>query len=384
MVIGRPAAAGGGVAPVWRGRGGCSADPTGPVAAAAMLGAMAGDDVLRIYTDGACSGNPGPGGWAWASSRDHHGSGGDPATTNNKMELTAVLRAIEDNPGRRLRIVMDSTYVKDGLEKWSANWIRNGWMTKAKEPVKNREIWEPLIAARDARAGEITFEWVKGHSGDAMNDLVDELAVIERDRYRGVVGPTPGAIGGGGKISDLPPEEQRAERRRRDSRIPPGHLLLVLGLGPDGLGGWDANPIGDDVRRRLQEWIDAQAQVHPDLVVLTGLRPGAETLAAEAAIRADVPYAVLEAFPGVEAKLSGPWQARFRDLRGRAASVAQFHKKVPKDRAGFAANLRGREKWLIDAADQAVLVWDEQDNRFDATFSALQKAFGDDLYVIRP
>src|SRR6478736_6664570 len=133
--------------------------------------AWMGSERLRVYTDGACSGNPGPGGWAWASSRDHFGSGGDPATTNNKMELTAVLRAIESNPGP-LTVVMDSTYVKDGLEKWSINWIKNGWMTKAKEPVKNREIWEPLIAARDARRDEITFEWVKGHSGDRMNDLV--------------------------------------------------------------------------------------------------------------------------------------------------------------------------------------------------------------------
>ncbi|QXC61311.1 DUF1273 domain-containing protein [Aquihabitans sp. G128] len=217
-----------------------------------------------------------------------------------------------------------------------------------------------------------------------MNDLVDELAVVERDRFRQAVGPTPGAPGGGGKISDLPIEEQRAEKRRRDGRIPAGHLLLVLGLSPDALGGWEANPVADDVRRRLQEWIDAQAQLHPDLVVLTGLRPGAEVLAAEAAIRADVPYAVVLAFPGMEAKQAPATQARFRDLVGRASSVANFHKKVPTDRAGFAANLKQRERWLVDAADQAVLVWDEQDARLDATFSTLEKAFGDDLLVIRP
>lgn len=193
---------------------------------------MAADRPLRIYTDGACSGNPGPGGWAWASSRDHFASGGDPATTNNKMELMAVLRAIEANPGP-ITVVMDSTYVKDGLEKWSVNWIRNGWMTKDRKPVKNREIWEPLIAARDARRGEIGFEWVKGHSGDPMNDLVDELAVVERDRFRAQVGGTiAGAPGGGGKLTDLPPAEQRAERRRRDPRIPEGHLLLVVGQTP--------------------------------------------------------------------------------------------------------------------------------------------------------
>jgi len=345
---------------------------------------MAGDAVLRVYTDGACSGNPGPGGWAWASSRSHHGSGGEAATTNNKMELTAVLRAIEDNPGRALCVVMDSTYVKDGLQKWSVNWRRNGWMTKDRKPVKNREIWEPLVAARDARDHELTFEWVKGHSGDALNDLVDELAVVERDRFRAALGPTPGAPGGGGKISDLPAEEQRAERRRRDPRIPDGHLLLVLGLGPDALGGWDANPVADDVRRRLTEWIVAQAVVHPDLKVLTGLRPGAELLAAEAAIRAGVSYAVLVGFPGMEAKWSAAEQARFRDLCSRASSTAHLHRKVPNDKAGFVANMRVRERWLVDAADQAVLVWDERDARLDPTFSVLQKRFGDDLLVLKP
>ncbi len=340
---------------------------------------------LRIYTDGACSGNPGPGGWAWASSRDHHGSGGEPATTNNKMELTAVLRAIEDNPGRPLRIVMDSTYVKDGLQKWSVNWIRNGWMTKDRKPVKNREIWEPLIAARDARAHELTFEWVKGHSGDPLNDLVDELAVVERDRFRAGLGPTPGAPGGGGgKLSDLPIEEQRAERRRRDGRIPSGHLLVVLGLGPDGLGGWDPNPRADDVRRRLTEWIDAQAQVHPDLVVVTGLRPGAEQLGAEAAIRADVPYVAVIAFPEQDRNLSGPARARFADLRGRAKEVVAFEKKSPVDADAFRKAMSRRDTWLANVADQAVLVWDEQDDRLDRLHADLERVLGDELYVLRP
>ncbi|MFN8017679.1 MAG: ribonuclease H [Acidimicrobiales bacterium] len=96
----------------------------------------------RVYTDGACSGNPGPGGWAWATSVDHHGSGGEADTTNNRMELTAVLRALEANPGP-LTVVMDSTYVKDGLEKWSKAWVRNGWMTKDKKPVKNVDSGRP-------------------------------------------------------------------------------------------------------------------------------------------------------------------------------------------------------------------------------------------------
>ena len=345
---------------------------------------MAGDGALRVYTDGACSGNPGPGGWAWASSRSHFGSGGEPATTNNKMELTAVLRAIQDNPGRPLHLVMDSTYVKDGLQKWSVNWIKNGWLTKDKQPVKNREIWEPLIAERDARAHELTFEWVKGHSGDAMNDLVDELAVVQRDLFRAGLGPTPGAPGGGGKLSDLPVEEQRAERRRRDGRIPEGHLLVVVGLGPDGLGGWDQNPTADDVRRRLAEWIDAQAQIHPDLVVVSGLRPGAELLAAEAAIRADVPYAAVIAFPDQDRNLTAAARSRFVDLKGRAAQVIAFERKSPADSDAFRKAMARRDTWLANAADQAVLVWDEQDSRLDRLHTELDKVLGGDLLVLRP
>lgn len=345
---------------------------------------MGGDERLRVYTDGACSGNPGPGGWAWASSPEHYGSGGDAATTNNKMELTAVLRAIEANPGP-LTVVMDSTYVKDGLEKWSVNWIRNGWMTKGKEPVKNREIWEPLIAARDAWKHEIAFEWVKGHSGDRMNDLVDELAVVERDRFRASVGGTiAGDPGGGGKISDLPPAEQRAERRRRDSRIPDGHLLLAVGMTPDGLGGWEANPTADRVRGHLREIFEGQEHLHHDLRILTGLRPGAELLAAEAAIAADVPYVAVLAFPEQDRNLSPASRARFADLVGRAERVVQLERKSPKDKDEFVKAMRRRDVWLTTAADEAVLVWDEQDDRFDRFHADLDARLGADLLVLHP
>lgn len=345
---------------------------------------MTGEQPLRVYTDGACSGNPGPGGWGWASSFDHHDSGGDPATTNNKMELTAVLRAIEANPGP-LTVVMDSTYVKDGLEKWSVNWIRNGWRTKAGEPVKNREIWEPLIAARDARRSEIGFEWVKGHSGNAMNDFVDELAVAQRDLFREAIGGTiAGAPGGGGKISDLPPQEQRAERRRRDPRIPGGHLLLVMGMTPDKLGGWDANPVADGVRDDLRQVFEGLSVLHPDLCVLTGLRPGAELLAAEAAIRADVPYAAVLGFPDQDRNLSALSRARFADLCGRAAQLVQLERKSPKDKDEFVKAMRRRDVWLSTAADEAILVWDEQDDRLDRLYADLDVRLGANLTVVRP
>lgn len=349
---------------------------------------MADPVALRVYTDGACSGNPGPGGWAWASSVHHHASGGDPETTNNRMELTAVLRAIEENSGP-LTVVMDSTYVKSGLESWSKGWVRNGWKTKAGAEVKNRDLWEELIAVRDGRPpGELSFEWVKGHSGDVMNDLVDGLAVVQRDLFRGVRSETPRANGparsGGTKLADLPAAEQRAERRRRDPRIPPGHLLLVMGLTPEGLGGWDVNPIADRVRHQLVELFGTMARLHPDLVVLTGVRPGAELLAAEAAIRADVSYAAVVGFPGIERNLSADSQARFRDLVGRATFPVRFEKTTPADNDSFRRAMARRDAWLIHAADEAVLIWDELDNRYDRLFADLDRRLGADLTVIRP
>ena len=347
---------------------------------------------LRIYTDGACSGNPGPGGWAWASSADHHASGGEPDTTNNRMELTAVLRAIEDNSGS-LVVVMDSTYVKNGLESWSKGWVRNGWKTKAGESVKNRDLWEELLAVlADRPRGEVSFEWVKGHSGDLMNELVDGLAVVQRDAHRpGGAGAADGSGSvtsnggtGGGKLSDLPPDEQRAERRRRDPRIPAGWLLAVFGHTPDRLGGWDDNPVADRVRSDLVEVIDALARIHPDLVVVTGIRPGAELLAAEAAQQAEVPYAAVVGFPGIDRNLSAAARERGVAAADRAASVVRLERKEPSDVDGFRRAMRRRDAWIMTAADEAVLVWDEVDDRLERLHADLDVRLGAGLTVLHP
>ena len=134
------------------------------------------DGARSVYTDGACAGNPGPGGWAWALSNEHHDSGYEPATTNQRMEIRAALEAVRANDGPLL-VVSDSTYVvncfRDG---WWRGWLQRGWTTSAKKPVANRDLWEPLIGLVNDR-GDVAFDWVKGHSGDPMNDLVDRLAV---------------------------------------------------------------------------------------------------------------------------------------------------------------------------------------------------------------
>ena len=142
--------------------------------------------MIQVFTDGACSGNPGPGGWAWAVAPDGapQGSGGDPATTNQRMELTAVLEALRalgvGSEAGQVEVVSDSTYVLNCFrDRWYVKWRANGWRNSKKEPVANRDLWEPLVAIAEPAlaSGTLTMRWVKGHSGDPMNDLVDRLAV---------------------------------------------------------------------------------------------------------------------------------------------------------------------------------------------------------------
>jgi ribonuclease HI len=130
-----------------------------------------------VYTDGACSGNPGPGGWAWATAPDGavRASGGEARTTNQRMEIRAVLEALRSLDGP-LVIVSDSTYVVNCFrDRWWVRWQANGWRNAKKEPVANTDLWKPLIELYQQRRPE--FRWVKGHSGEPMNDLVDRLAV---------------------------------------------------------------------------------------------------------------------------------------------------------------------------------------------------------------
>jgi ribonuclease HI len=136
----------------------------------------AADGALEVWTDGACSGNPGPGGWAWATQDGRQGSGGEPGTTNQRMEIRAALEAVRALEGP-LVVVSDSTYVVNCFrDAWWKGWLARGWVTSARKPVVSRDLWEPLITLVNER-GNVSFGWVKGHSGDPMNDLVDALAV---------------------------------------------------------------------------------------------------------------------------------------------------------------------------------------------------------------
>lgn len=148
---------------------------------------------VDLFTDGACSGNPGPGGWAYilrdlATGAETEASGAEPATTNNRMEMLSAIRGLASLPARHaVRLVTDSQYVTKGITEWMAGWKARGWKRKAGsrlEPVANLELWQELDAL--AAKHEVTCQWIRGHAGHAENERCDELAVAAYRRLMGI------------------------------------------------------------------------------------------------------------------------------------------------------------------------------------------------------
>lgn len=141
---------------------------------------------VEIHTDGACLGNPGPGGWAALlchQGRERELAGGEALTTNNRMELLAAIMALEALKGPcRVVLSTDSQYVQKGIGEWLPNWIRRGWKTAGGDPVKNKDLWERLQAA--SAPHKIEWRWVKGHAGHAENERVDKLARAAAEKFR--------------------------------------------------------------------------------------------------------------------------------------------------------------------------------------------------------
>ncbi len=140
-----------------------------------------------VHSDGACSGNPGPGGYAVVLRYGQHEKvlqGGASLTTNNRMELRAAIAAFQAlTRPCRVAFYTDSEYLRRGITRWLAGWQRNGWRTRTKEPVKNQDLWRALAAVMGKHRHEINWHWVRGHSGDAMNERVDRLAVQAIQQY---------------------------------------------------------------------------------------------------------------------------------------------------------------------------------------------------------
>jgi ribonuclease HI len=157
-----------------------------------------------VYTDGACLGNPGPGGWAWAVPAGGFASGAVPRTTNQRMEIQAALEAVTSLDGPP-EVVSDSTYVVNCFrDRWWERWLARGWINSQRKPVANRDLWEPLIVAYRAAPDRVRFRWVKGHGEDPYNDLVDRLAVEAATTQQGRRGEGPPAA--------LGPPDQPARR----------------------------------------------------------------------------------------------------------------------------------------------------------------------------
>jgi ribonuclease HI len=332
-----------------------------------------GEDATVVYTDGACLGNPGPGGWAWAVLGGRFASGAAAHTTNQRMEVTAALEAVRAFPGP-LEVVSDSTYVVNCFrDRWWEGWIARGRRNKAKQPVANRDLWEPLIEAVRADPGRVRFRWVKGHGTDVGNDLVDRLAVEAARTQRGRTGDGPPA--------DLGP----ADSVGADHAAPLGRRLVVTGHRPPGLGGYDDNPVADRTRAKLTEVLAAKRELHPDLVVLSGLNLGAEQIGAEAAAAGGVPYVAVLPYPEPDSVWPATSQQRFRRLLDGADAtvVVQSRKPATKQQAGAA--LRRRDAWLARNAHEALVVWDGDDADVGQVTRALQDALGEEeVWVIPP
>jgi uncharacterized phage-like protein YoqJ len=223
----------------------------------------------------------------------------------------------------------------------------------------------------------ISFSWIKGHSDDPMNDLVDRLAVeaARTQQQRGGDHP-PESLG----EADAPGTASAA-----DPRVPDGHRLVVIGHRPPELGGYDVNDVATGVLRRLTEIVDAQAQLHPDLVVLTGLGLGAEQLGAEAAEHAGVPYVAVLPYPDQDKVWPAASRERYRRLLDGARSTIVLQAKQPESKQQAGAALARRDGWLARNATQALAVWNGEDAFVGRLVRSLQDHLGEEqVWVLSP
>jgi ribonuclease HI/uncharacterized phage-like protein YoqJ len=304
-----------------------------------------------------------------------YASGAENPSTNQRMEIAAALEAVRALSGE-LVVVSDSTYVVNCFrDRWWEGWLARGWLNKARKPVANRDLWQPLIELVRSRS-DVSFRWVKGHSGDVMNDLVDRLAVEAATTGRGRSGE--------GRPEVLGPADAPGRATPVDD-VPAGHRVAIAGHRPPELGGYDPNPVAERVRTKLVEILAATAEIQPDLVVLTGLGLGAEQLGAEAAASAGVPYVAVLAFPGQDSVWPEASRRRYRELLTGADRQVVVQAKAPttKTQAGIA--LARRDAWLARHADEAVVVWNREDPVVGRLARSFQDALGEtEVWLLEP
>ncbi|HMC51702.1 MAG TPA: ribonuclease H [Acidimicrobiales bacterium] len=332
-----------------------------------------------VYTDGACMGNPGPGGWAWAIPGGRFAAGPEPRTTNQRMEIRAALEALRAIAGP-VEVVSDSTYVVNCFrDRWWEGWLARGWVNSKRKPVANRDLWEPLVELVRTRAKEVRWRWVKGHGDDPVNDMVDRLAVEAARTQQPRAGDRP--------PDDLGPADSPPAGRAPggDAEAPPGRRLVVAGLRPPALGGYDPNPLADAVRDRLAAVLGAKAQLHPDLVVLSGLGLGAEQLGAEAAAKAGVAYAAVLPYPSQESVWPRAARERYRRLLDEARDEVLLQSAVPTSKQQAGGALARRNAWLARHAHEAVVVWDGDEPSTGRLVRSLRDHLGEEeVWIVSP
>lgn len=337
---------------------------------------------LRVWTDGACKGNPGPGGWAWVTEHGRWANGCEAESTNQRMEIMAAYDAVRSHDGP-ITIVSDSTYVVNCFrDRWWQGWLKRDWKNSQRKPVANRDLWEPFIDLYRSRDPQPSFEWVKGHSGDEFNDIADRLAVHASQTQTGASGDTVPDDLGAADDAGTPggtADGTAAPASDRDRRLPAGRLLGVFGVRPPQLGGYDANPIADAASRRIQQILAAKARLHSDLHVVSGLRLGAEMLGAEAALAERIPVVVVLPFPDPDKPWPPASRRRFSQVLDRAAAVVQLERKTPDTNAKVGAALRRRDAWLARQLDEALVLSDGA-GPMNALVKMLTAQLGDDVW----
>ena len=290
---------------------------------------------MQVFTDGACSGNPGPGGWGWVTPEGLEGSGSEAHSTNQRMEVQAVLEAIRALPGP-LEVNSDSTYVVNCFnDRWYEGWRKRGWRNSQKKPVANRDLWEPLIEEVEARGGEITFVWVKGHSGNELNDRADALAVAEVDKIKQAAKDQ--ATSGDGKTDSetaiaVPWDPTRA-------------IWIVGSTTPD-----------NDQLAQLRTTMDALERDNADSIVISGLRRGCELAGAEIALELGIPLGAILPF----ADPAGGWPADDQARFDRTFDAAEWTVTLAGNRATPGPAVQERNRWMSSAAYAAVVVQDSE------------------------
>ena len=292
-----------------------------------------------VYTDGACKGNPGPGGWGWVvpdgdAGGSGSGSGGAEQTTNQRMELEAVLRAVESLPGH-LRIHSDSTYVVNCFnDRWYEGWLKRGWKNSQKKPVANKDLWEPLINLYLERSDELEFIWVKGHAGNRWNEAADQLAVAAAEAVVASIGSK--AADGGTKKADDASEPA--------APWPVGRALWVTGT---------AQPTDDQVSEleRVMNGLDPSN----DLVV-SGLRRGIELSAAELARSRRLEFAVVLPFADPATR----WPQQDRERFDSVLATASFVVVLEGDVKAPGLAVKKRNAWVLENVIGAITVGDAE------------------------